>query len=427
MFENVLKEQNPHWIETSTNQWIKRFQFEKLLQLLSTPHIISVAGVRRAGKSTLLKQLIHHLITVESVLPENILFLNLEHPYFASYANDVKNLHIIFEDYLRLMNPSGKCHVFLDEVQFFNDWPIFVKALYEQKKYKFFVTGSNSALLSSDLMTLLSGRTLPIEMYPLSFSEMMTHHNLTPLSPSHQIKYLWDKYLKFGGFPDVALTDNETVAKDILAAMGKSILYQDVTARLKIKKPVDLERLFFYLISNISTQYTYKKLAELFHLNDKTVKEYIEAIHESNLLFQTEKFSYSLKSQMRNPKKPYAIDTGLVNSIAFKFSENRGRLIENIVFLELKRRGFEVFYYKTKNDYEVDFLIKHQNEYQLIQVSSTIDDPKTSEREVQALKKAALEINVSGSLIITEDEKCVIDDINVVPIYEFLSKAHQSD
>ncbi len=420
MFENALKEQNPHWNQATKDQWIKRHQFQKLTQLLTTPHVISVVGVRRAGKSTLLKQLIHYLITEKHMSKENILFLNLEHPYFASYVTEIKSLHKIYEDYLRLMNPSGQIFILLDEVQFFQQWPIFVKALYEQKKCKFIVTGSNSALLSSDLMTLLSGRTLPIEMFPLSFSELMSHHRLTQQSPTHQIQRLFDRYIKFGGFPDAALAGDESIAKDILNSMGKSILYQDVTARLNIKKPVDLERLFFYLISNISTPFTYKKLAELFSLNDKTIKEYIEAIHESNLLYQTEKFSYSLKAQMRHPKKPYAIDPGLVNSIAFRFSENRGRLLENIVFLELKRRGYQVYYYKTKNDYEVDFLINKQNEFELIQVCSSINELSTRNREIRALENASSEIKVTRKRIITEDQNELINDIHIVSIYDFL-------
>lgn len=420
MFDNVLKEQNPHWNHPTKDKWVKRHQFPKLIQLLAAPHVISVAGVRRAGKSTLLKQLIHYLITDKHTPKENILFLNLEHPYFASYSTEIKSLHKIYEDYLRLMNPSGQIFILLDEVQFFQQWPIFVKALYEQKKCKFIVTGSNSTLLSSDLMSLLSGRTLPIEMFPLSFSELMSHHGFTHQSPTHQMQRLFDRYLKFGGFPDAALADDESIAKDILNSMGKSILYQDVTARLNIKKPVDLERLFFYLISHISTPFTYKKLAELFSLNDKTIKEYIEAIQESNLLYQTEKFSYSLKAQMRHPKKPYAVDPGLVNSIAFQFSQNRGRLLENVVFLELKRRGYEVYYYKTKNDYEVDFLINKQNAFELIQVCSSLDEPSTRAREIRALEMASNEITVVKKWIITEDQNDIINDIHIISVYDFL-------
>ncbi|HPE84965.1 MAG TPA: ATP-binding protein [Chlamydiales bacterium] len=420
MFENVLKEQNPHWNHPTKDEWVKRHQFPKLIQLLATPHVISVAGVRRAGKSTLLKQLIHYLITDKHTPKENILFLNLEHPYFASYSAEIKSLHKIYEDYLRLMNPSGQIFILLDEVQFFQQWPIFVKALYEQKKCKFIVTGSNSTLLSSDLMSLLSGRTLPIEMFPLSFSELMSYHGLTRQSPTHQMQRLFDRYLMFGGFPDAALADDKSIAKDILNSMGKSILYQDVTARLNIKKPVDLERLFFYLISHISTPFTYKKLAELFSLNDKTIKEYIEAIQESNLLYQTEKFSYSLKAQMRHPKKPYAVDPGLVNSIAFQFSQNRGRLLENVVFLELKRRGYEVYYYKTKNDYEIDFLINKQNAFELIQVCSSLDEPSTRAREIRALEMASNEIPVIKKWIITEDQNDIINNIHIISVYDFL-------
>jgi predicted AAA+ superfamily ATPase len=428
MFENVLAEQNPHWDGLKYGQVIERESLNKLISYLKVPQVIAVTGVRRAGKSTLLKQAIDHLVE-EGTPPSNILFTNLEHPYFSQYSHDVQYLEKLFEDYLKIANPKGKIYCFLDEIQFFSKWPIFIKAHYEQKGVKFIITGSNSFLMSHELLTLLSGRTLPIEVYPLSFGELIRARvkikELTPLALAqhrHEIRRWLDKFLRFGGFPEVVMLEDDTLVDDILNAYSKTILYQDVASRLNIKKPVDLERLFYYLSSNIGSSFTYKGLAELFDLTDKTIKEYIEALKAANLLFEVDKFSWSLKHQIRAPKKIYSIDPGMVNAIAFKFSENRGKLFENILYIELKRRKKEIFYYKTASGYEVDFLTKEQKKLELIQVCVDLHE-KAELREVRALIQAAKELELSHGTLITADvEKTwTLDGIalSAIPLYRW--------
>lgn len=431
MFENVLVEQNPHWEGERYPEGVHRDCFEKMIDYLSLPHVISVTGVRRSGKSTLLKQLINYLIDKEKINPKNIFFINLEHPYFAQYSNDVRYLEKLFEDYLKVASPQGPIYCFLDEIQFFSNWPIFVKAHYEQKNVKFVITGSNSFLMSHELLTLLSGRTLPIEVYPLSFSELvraMTKIDLTnTLSISrhrHQLRNILDQYLQYGGFPEVALQRKEKVAYDILNAYSKTILYQDVASRLNLKKPLDLERLFYYLTSHVGTLFSYANLSKVFDLSDKTIKEYITAFADANLLFEIDKFSFSLKHQIRSGKKIYSIDTGMVNSVAFKFSENRGRLFENIIFLELKRKGIELYHYKTVSDYEIDFVAKKDEKIQLIQVCVDLGKEKTQAREIRALVHAAQELNMKKGIVVTadEEEEFFVEGIRieVVPLYKFI-------
>jgi predicted AAA+ superfamily ATPase len=431
MFENILAEQNPHWGGALYEQGIERECFKQVLHYLKAPQIISVTGVRRGGKSTLLKQTINHLIQEEGVSPTNILFANLEHPYFSQYADQVKYLEILFEDFLKIANPKGKIYCFLDEVQFFNKWPVFVKSHYEQKGIKFVITGSNSFLMSKDLLTLLSGRTLPIEVYPLSFGEMISAMIKTkietPLALAqhrHEVRRLLDQFLRYGGFPEIVLLKQENLADDILNAYAKTILYQDVASRLKIKKPADLEKLFYYLSSNIGALFSYSSLAELFDLSDKTVKDYIKALIDANLLFEINKFSYSLKKQIRADKKIYAIDTGMVNAIAFKFSENRGKLFENVFYLEFRRTGKEIYYYKTSSDYEIDFVIKDKEKIEIIQVCIELNE-KAETREVRALVQAAKELKLmQGTLVTAEVEKeWIIDGITIkaIPLYKFIS------
>ncbi len=430
MFEDVLSEQNPHWSGNLYPQVIEREVFKDILRILSVPHVISVTGVRRAGKSTLLKQTINFLIEEQKVLPENILFMNLEHPYFSQYSDDVQYLEKLFEDYIKMANPQGKIYCLLDEVQFFSKWPVFVKAHYEQKKIKFIITGSNSFLVSHELLTLLSGRTLPIEVYPLSFCEIIQAKlNIKELTPralsSHKqdIRRLLDWFLRYGGFPEITLLPDESLADDILNAYSRTILYQDVASRLNLKKPLDLEKLFYYLSSNIGASFSHSGLAEIFNLSDKTIKEYIEALTDANLLFEIDRFSFSLKQQIRLPKKIYSIDPGMSNAISFKFSENKGKLFENIIFLELKRRKKEIYYYKTSNDFEVDFVVKDKKHLTLIQVCIDLH-AKAETREVRALVHTAQELNLTQGIIVTADleKEWSIDKISIkaIPLYKFI-------
>jgi len=433
MFEQVLIEQNPHWDGALYAEGVNREAFKDILEYLDVPQVISVTGVRRAGKSTLLKQTINFLITQRNVPPKNIFFTNLEHPFFSQYSNEVKYLEQIFEDYLHLATPQGKIFCFLDEIQFFANWPIFIKAHYEQKKVKFVITGSNSFLMSHELLTLLSGRTLPVEVFPLSFGEFLrAKTDVQELTPSSLIKHrhvfrkLLEGFLRFGGFPEIALLDlQQHLADDLLNAYSKTILYQDVASRLNLKKPLDLERLFYYLASNIGAPFSYSGLAELFNLTDKTVKEYIEALIDANLLFEVDKFSFSLKHQIRAPKKIYAIDPGMVNAIAFKFSENLGKLFENVLYLELKRCKNEIYYYKTSSGFEIDFVVKKKKELQLIQVCLQLHE-KAEHREVRALIHAAKELKLKKGILITADvEKAwTIEEIQLhaIPLYKFIAK-----
>lgn len=430
MFEDVIVEQNPHWVGKSLDLGVERSYFAKLIAYLETGMIISILGVRRAGKSMLLKQAIHHLMTRRQVPAKNILFLNLEHPYFSSYAQDVEYLQKIYEDYLKLAQPEGQIYVLLDEVQFFPQWPIFVKSMYEHKKIQFIITGSNSLLLSSDLITLLSGRTLPIEVFPLSFKELanargiQTDTAIALVNSRPRLRDLVDQFLKFGGFPGVVLNLLPNVAYDVLNAYAKTILYQDVAPRLQLRKSVELERLFVYLISNIGKPFSYANLSQLFDLSDKAIKEYIGAFADSYLLFELEMFDFSLKKQIKNQKKIYSIDTGQINAVAFRFTENLGRLLENLVFLELRRIGLEVYYYKTANNLEVDFLVKKNLALALVQVALDVQEPQTLKREVKALEQSAAELNLAAGIIITRDheELCVTEDgqeIKIMPAYTF--------
>lgn len=432
MFENVIVDQNQHWDGAQYDGGVPRSVLEEIKKNFDLPHILSIVGVRRCGKSTLIRQIINHLIGERKTAPKNILFLNLEHPGFSRYKGDAAYLERIYEDYLKLAAPEGMIYCFLDEVHYFSEWQVFVKAHYEQKKTKFIVTGSNSRLLSSEFITLLSGRTIPAEVYPFSFGEFVRARGMDDRDPvslarnRHKIRSLMDDYLQFGGFPETAFLKQPETIREIHAMYARSILYQDVAARFGIKKPADLENLFYYLAANASSLYTFNSLAKLTNLSDKTIKEYLSCFSDAYLLFTVDAFSHSVKQQIRSPKKIYAVDSGLAGSVSFRFSDDTGRYLENAVFLELRRRGKELFYYRTGNGHEVDFICREGRKItDLIQVAKELRDEKTKSRELRALFRAMDETGLQNGTIVTyEDEEEIKENsktVAIIPAYKFFS------
>ncbi len=430
MFEELIVDQNPHWEGTLYEEGVGREVLFKVKEYLDLPHIIALVGVRRAGKSTLVRQTINFLIREQQVTPQNILFLNLENPQFSRYRSDVAYLEQAYNDYLKLVNPKGPVYCFLDEVHFFTEWQVFVKAEYEKKETKFIVTGSNSHLLSAELITLLSGRALPLEVYPFSFSEYVTGRGVAldgPISVARErnrLRKLFDDYLRQGGFPELSFVARRDTQKEILTMYARNILYQDIAPRFAIKKAVSLENLFFYLTSNIASLFSFNKLAATVGLNDKTVKDYLSYFNDAYLLFSLDSFSFSARKQIKSPKKIYAIDTGLAVAAGPSFSKNLGHLLENLVFLKLKRRGNQLFYYKTANNLEVDFACTVNGKVtRLVQAAYDLGGQQTRNREVRALVKALNETGLKTGDIITheQEDKLVIGDkeINLIPAYRF--------
>ena len=431
MFEDVLVSQNPHWDGALYPEGVPRQVLEYVKEHIDLTHVLSFVGVRRAGKSTLMRQVINFLIRDRGVPPRNILFCNLEMPVLNRYRTDVANLDRLYEDYVKLASPQGRVFVFLDEVQFFPDWQVFVKSRYERGDVKFMVTGSNSRLLSSEFTTLLSGRTLPVEVLPFSFVEFLLARGVTVsdevsiLQQRPRLRALCDEYLRTGGFPEAVLLDVPALRNEILGMYARMILQQDIVPRFAVKKPADLENLFLYLMTNVATLATPKRLSGIVGLSDKTVKDYLAYYEDVRLLFAVNAFHYSMKQQMRSPRKIYAVDTGLAAAIAFRFTENAGRYLENLVFLELRRRGADVFFYRTANGLEVDFLCRQGNTpLRLIQAAWDMEAEDTRKRELRALVKAMAELNLKEALVVTHDEEGEIPVnggiIRVIPAWRFL-------
>jgi len=438
MFEKAIVDQNPHWDGELYDSGVQRNVLETLEEYLDTRQIIAITGVRRCGKSTLLRQILNYIVRERNISPVDILFLNLENPYFTPFRKDVRNLERIFEDYLSLVNPKGKIFVFLDELQYFSDWQVFVKSKYETGNIKFIVTGSNSRLLSSDLITLLSGRVFPVVLYPFNFREYLLAKGMKIVSKHGVIRYrnrlrkLCDEYLSEGGFPEVVLTEKKRLKKEILAGYAKSILYQDIMPRFELKKPYEIENLFFYLISNIGGLFTFNKLAGLVELSDKTVKDYLKYFNDAYLLDMLERYDFSVKKQIKSARKIYCVDHGLAASVSFSFSENVGHYLENAIFSEFARSSKKVYYYRTKNGFEVDFYCPDAIDAErLIQVCADVRSEKTSEREIRAIIHASDELNLPGGIIVTIDEEDDIKEkgkfIKMIPIWKYLIEKKENN
>lgn len=430
MFDQLLALQNPHWSGKLYEADVERSCFSRLIDYLATGQVVAITGVRRAGKSTLMKQLINYLISQEKIAAERLMFVNLEHPYLSPYREEISALERLYEDYLKMMQPEGQVYLFLDEVQFFKDWPLFVKAHHETKQVRFVVTGSNAAMVSSDLITLLSGRSLPLEILPFSLREIAVSrgievdscHALACNRPA--LRHLLDEMLEYGGFPSIVVGDHKRAAFDLLGAHARTVLLQDVVPRLAMRKPAELEQLYTYLMSHIGKLFTYAGLGKLFSLSDKSIKEYLQALADAHLAYEVDLFSYSLKQQLRSPKKAYSIDTGQANAVGFQFSSNRGRLLENLIFIDLKRLGLAVYYYKTKEDCEVDFLIKEGSTIALVQVTWDLHDPSVLERELRSLQQAMKELSCSNATLLMAESPLhplpSIDQIQLLSADEYL-------
>lgn len=428
MFEKFIIEQNTHWEGDLQDLGFPRMAAEKLVKYIDIKQVIALIGVRRSGKSTIARQLIDFLKKEKNINPKNILFLNLESPLLNRFKDDPANLQIIFDEYLELAEPKGKVFVFLDEVQFFSAWQVFVKSLYEKGGVKFFITGSNSQLLSAEMATLLSGRSIANDIYPFNFQEIAGIKNVGMrnaveiVKNEGKLKKAFGEYLQYGGFPEIVMEKRKEIKKEILANYYKNILYQDIIPRFEVKKTKEIENLLLYLFSNIGQGYSYNSLSGFLKIHDKTIKEYIGFFEKSFLLFELSNYQYSLKKQENYPKKVYAIDNGFINAVSFSFSENYGRFLENIVFLGLLEAGKSIYYHLGK--YECDFVVKEGRKItEAIQVTRVLDN-NNEKRELRGLLEAMEKFSLKEGMIITEnqEEERNIDGrkIKIIPAWKWL-------
>lgn len=298
-----------------------------------------------------------------------------------------------------------------DEIQVVEHWEMYIRRMYKSGN-KFIISGSSADLLSSELSTKLTGRHVAIELLPFSFREYLTFTGNTvdltkPLLTQERglLKNAFNQFSLLGGIPEYLHYKNSLITKNIY----ENILYKDVIVRYKIKEVKALRELSLWLLSNPGALISYSKLKNILQLGSvNTVKDYLHYLESAYLIFTLDQYAFSVGVQTVAAKKTYGIDTGLMETMGFQFSKNVGKYLENIVYLELRRRNsapHSIYYYKTKNNYEVDFCLREgKNIKQLIQVAEHLDDIKIREREIRALNEAMDELNLTNGWIITLDQ-----------------------
>lgn len=383
-----------------------------LEKAVQTKQIVVITGVRRSGKSTLFLHLMERFKVFNFLNFDDERLLNFE-------VTDFQKMLLIFKKH----NKSKL--VFFDEIQNIPNWERFIRRIFDEG-YKIFITGSNAKLLSSELTTHLTGRYIKIELFPFSFKEILhfkkiNYKHLTSQNKA-SIYALFDNYMENGGFPEYIKYND----REFLKRVYDDILYKDLITRYKIRNIKQFKNLSQYLFTNLTGELSYNGLKNTLNIKSaNTVQEYVSYLEESWLLFELYKYDYSLKKQFVSNKKIYNIDTGIRNKISFRFSDDKGKILENIVFIELKRRQKEIYFFKTKNNKEIDFIYYENKYYHLIQVAFSIDDYHTKKRETAAFILANKELKNTKHLLLTYDTEEVLlvennIEISIKPVWKWL-------
>ena len=356
---------------------------DKLIELKDKDVIKIITGIRRCGKSTLLELFIDYLKN-NGIAEDQIIHLNLEDPdlEFETY----KDLYKYIKDRL---NKNKKNYVFIDEVQNVDKFQKAVDGLYINKNVDLYITGSNAYLLSGELATLISGRYIEIKMLPLSFKEYLSAFDS---NVDKQEKLL--DYMRYGSLPQTVelLKTAPNATYDYIDGVFSTILYKDLMMRKKINNKLVLESIIKYILNNIGSPISTKKISDtLTSMNratsNHTVENYISALLEAYLIYKVDRFDVKGKETLSSGYKYYAVDTGFrENLLGKKASQDMGHTLENIVYLELLRRGYKVYTGKV-DDLETDFVAENTNGLEYYQVALTTRDDKTLERELKSLQK----------------------------------------
>jgi len=395
---------------------IEREKLDEFTPFLNDKLIKVITGVRRSGKSVF-----SHL----SLRNKKYAYINFD---------DERVMNVKTEDLNMLLELLHEIHgdfkfILLDEIQNIHGWELFTNRLLRQG-YNVMITGSNSTLLSRELASHLTGRCISFEMYPFSFREYLSYFGIKigeMLSTREigNLKHHLSKYISTGGFPEIYKISNK---KAYLKELYEMIISKDVVERYNIKFVRDLKEITFYLISNFSSRISYNKLRNIFNIKSvHTVKNYVSYVEDAYLILQVFPFSRKIKYQLMQPKKIYCIDTGMIESLNPGSVDNLGRIMENIVLLDLLRRypRENVYFYQTPQQHEVDFVLKEGlTVRQLIQVTYASGRDEIESREIKSLIKASNELKCKDLLLITWDyeDELKIDNktIRCVPLWKWL-------
>lgn len=390
--------------------------------------IVSVIGVRRSGKTSLLYQLIEKLR--ETVRPVDIIYINFEDDRL--FPLELQHLNELMEAYYELQpqKRGEKVYVFFDEIQNVAHWERFVRRIYDSLNVEIFITGSSSKLLSSDIATALRGRTITYELFPFSFSEYLRFRKIAVnMHSSKSLSYIvnaFDDYIRQGGFPETVGVLSDMRFR-ILRDYVDLIIYKDIIERHGIKNHAFMKHLIKYCFSNMATLASMTKLyndfkSQGFKLGKDTLFDYFSHLSDAFAVFSVPVFRNSVREEMRNPKKIYAVDNGFKSIYDVSLSPDYGRLYENAAFLHLRRKSREVYYFLQNQ--EVDLYCTSDNDQIVANVAYDISDPKTRKRELNGLVECLNFLNYDqGYLLTGNHEETVVQygkTISILPLWKWL-------
>lgn len=389
-------------------------------------------GVRRCGKSTLLFQLVEELLK-EGVERDNFLYIN----FFDDRLTELRkgNLSLITEAYFSLYpekKNSETVYCFFDEIQEVTGWEMFVERLMRTERCKVFISGSSAKMLSKEIATQMRGRSIAWELFPFSFAEFLDfaevdYRSLTSKS-RFTIQKRFEEYWEKGGFAEV-FGVSETVRVLIHQEYYRTIVHRDVIERHDALHPQAVVQLSHRLVNSVSSLYTINRLTDFlksqgYKISKSFVSECMEWFEDAFFLFTVKIFSRSVTKQNVNPKKVYCIDSAFVRSVSSQMFTDRGSLLENLVFLHLRRFTDRISYYRTAHGHEVDFLwLDDRAKRHLVQVCSSLKDTKTRERELRALYEAMTELKETSATLVSAGEEEEIREgtkrIKVIPAWKY--------
>ncbi len=393
--------------------------------------ILAIVGPRRAGKTFFMYQLIQGLLAGGKHAREDILFVDFEDYRLADFkAADVEHLFVAFN---RL---TGKlpAFVFFDEVQHLSGWSRVLRTLHNQRRYRLVISGSNSELLGREIATELRGRYQDVLMLPLSFAEALRFKGVAYTERSlltagrGKVQQVFDAYLEEGGFPEVLGKSTALEKQRTLQNYYRTIYYKDILERYNIKAKYVLEAMMRYCLDVYGDLFSISAFAQRLKTNGlpgskRTVSNYLQYLREAFFLIVHDKFSYAPRKRLMNPKKVYLLDVGF-GFLATDFSENKGKLLENVVAIELFRRQEETFYYKGRQ--ECDFVIKRGSRLTLAMQVCWVLNERTQERELNGLVEAMTELGIKQGAILTYEQEATLKHkthaIQVLPVWQWLLK-----
>lgn len=400
---------------------VERDLIREIEKKLSLPHVIVLTGLRRSGKSTLLRQIIKKYYN-----DENFYYINFEDERLLAFkANDFNRL------YEALVSLFGKSKTFfLDEVQNVAHFETFIRRFYEEG-FKFIITGSSAALLSREIGTKLTGRHIDITLRPFSFLEFLSLKGVEPtkelwlrVESRIEIKKHFEDYLSRGGMPEYLVFGDQ----ELLAEVYNDIVMKDIVARYKVEDALTLRQLYLYMISNVSSRFSFNSLKKFTDVKSvNTIKKFIGYLEQTYFATTINKFDYSIKKQVVNDKKLYLADNGFINVLSRTFSKDKGKLLENLVFTNLNT-DYEVTYF-TDQKSECDFVAaKNRQVLCAIQVCYEINE-KNRERELNGLLAAMKEYDLKEGLLLTnaQEEEIKVNGrkVTAMPVWKWLIEKHE--